>query len=289
MGRKPNLKLIPTCLATHEEGPDCDGDPKATGNASIPCSWRRRCLGLKAHLEETGDDDEQYIQLVKIKSKVVRERTGWKRTAQPVGRTHDEFKLFCSSLAARYDIERQPDKPNQPSTRPKDKSAPRAKGKAHGNKYSSDKVRKRAIKRIMAAFCFALREETGRNLTLGSRGGKLVLPGSLYALNRLEKSGYISIYCRLVRREFGAKAQDTAVASLYPRYRTKTLDIRINADVRDVQRVLGSDLSITFDPQPVRDGAFKTVCKRLDEDRARELALSIAKLIGEGILDLPLR
>jgi hypothetical protein len=124
---------------------------------------------------------------------------------------------------------------------------------------------------------------------LDRRGGSLVVPGALYVVDRRERSSYISIYCRKMRREYGAAAQDIGVVAIYPRYKSNTLDIRIAADVREVTKVLTSEDAFSINPEPVRDGAFRTMCKRLDTDKLTALARGIAQLIEQGIIQLPPR
>lgn len=297
MGRKLNLDLIPTCLGTHDPGEKaCDGAPDSGGKDAHPCSWRERCIGFKRHLEETGHDDEQYIELVPIKSKVVQERTGWKRTATPVGRTHKEFILFCVSLVRLYGVRKL--------ARPRAHAKPQGKGgtslcakkasrgttsaKPRAYKYSADKSRRKVIRQLIAHFCYTLREMTKRKLKVGARGA-LVVPGGFYIVDRRETSGYISIYCRRVRRSFGPDATDTAIVALYPRYMTITLDARVAADVRDVTKILSPEDAFNISPEPIADGAFSTVCKRLDTDKLTVLARGIAQLIDQGIIQLPPR
>lgn len=292
MGRKLNLDLIPTCLGTHEpEENACDGDPEGAANDSIPCSWRERCIGFKRHLEDTGHDDEQYIELVPIKSKIVQERTGWKRTAEPVNRSHADFNKFCGGLVRLYGVQKLPRALAQAEPQAPSRSSSRTKKRrpAHGNKYSTDKARQAAVRKIVALFCFTLREVSGRKLSVNRIGGSLVLGGGLYVIDRREKSGYLSIYCRKNRREYGAESADIGVASLHPRYRTKTVDIRLAADVRAVQKVLATEDQFSLNPVPVVDGAFKSVCKRLDVEKATTLAHALARLIEQGIINLPPR
>lgn len=286
MPRRPKIEeLIPTCLGTHEAGePLCDGNPEATGNDAKPCSWRERCMGFMQHLEDTGHDDEQYIELVPIRSRVIQDQTGWKRTAKPVGRSHPQFDKFLRGLVRSYGI--------RPIRRKvAARTAPKAKksAKHRANKYSEDKQRQAIARQLIAHFCYTLREETGRKLSLTKRGASLVLPGTLYAIDRRVKSGYLAIYCRKLRRQSGKNAQDIGVATLFPRFRTNNLDIRLAVDVRDVQRVLSTEDQFKLNPTPVRDGAFKTVCKRLDQEGVAQVARALARLIEQDILSLPPR
>ena len=69
MAKRRQLKLIPTCVGTHEPGlADCDGDPSGAAHESRPCSWRIRCRGFQAHLAAAAEDAERYIQVVKLLS-----------------------------------------------------------------------------------------------------------------------------------------------------------------------------------------------------------------------------
>lgn len=293
MGRPPNLELIPICLGTHEAIPDCDGDSEAADKGALPCSWRERCMGFQRHLEDTGHDDEQYIEIVPITSRTMKDATGWKRTAQPVGRTHDEFSKFCSGLARLYSIRglarRRPVEPDPPKSKTRENKpskASRRKGKPRSNAYSQDKERQAAVKRLIAHFCVQLRQAMGRKLNLDRRGTTLVLPGVLYLKDRRAKSGYVSIYCRRVTR--GQYGRDAAVAALAPRFKNVTLNISLPVDIRDIQKALGPTAS-TLTIEPARDGAFKTIIKGLDSDQLEMLAGLIARLAEQGILKLPPR
>ena len=293
MGRPPNLELIPICLGTHEVDPVCDGDPAATDNAARSCSWRERCMGFQHHLEDTGHDDERYIEIVPITSRVMSDATGWKRTAKPIKRTYDEFSKFCTGLARLYHIRAlrrstavEPDPPKS-KTRESRARATRGRSKQpRSNAVSKDPERRAEIRRLITHFCVQLRQETGRKLNLDRRGSSLVLPGVLYLVDRRNKSGYVSIYCRKKTR--GEYGRDAAVAGMTPLYKTLTMNISVPVDIRDIQKALGPTASM-LNIEPVRDGAFKTIIRGLGKDQLEMLAGQLARLAEQGILKLPPR
>lgn len=293
MGRPPNLELIPICLGTHEVIPDCDGDSTATDKAALPCSWRERCMGFQRHLEDTGHDEERYIEIVPITSRTMMDVTGWKRTAKPVDKTHDEFSKFCKGLSRLYAIRTLPSRravesdPSDSKTAEDSKETPRRRrGKPRGNAYSKDKDRQAEIRRLITHFCVELRQAMGRKLNLDRRGNSLILPGVMYLVDRRIKSGYVSIYCR--KKSRGRYGRDAGVAAMVPRFKTLTLNISVPVDIRDIQRELGPTAS-TLTIEPVRDGVFKTIIKGLGKDQLEVLAGHLARLAEQGILELPPR
>jgi hypothetical protein len=250
-------------------------------------------MGFQCHLEDAGHDEEQYIEIVPIKSRTMSEATGWKRTATPVGRTHDEFSKFCSGLSRLYTIRpmRQrrvvaPDPPKSKTAEGKKRASRGRSAKSRSTAYSKDKERQAEIKRLITHFCVQLRQKMGRKLNLDRRSHLLVLPGVMYLKDHRAKSGYVSIYCRKVSR--GRFGKDAAVTAMAPRFKTLTLNISVPVDIRDIQKALGPAAS-TMNIEPARDGAFKTIIKRLGKDQLEDIAGLIADLAEQGILKLPPR
>lgn len=287
MGRKLKLELIPTCVGTHEPGENlCDGDRESGGKDAESCSWRERCIAFQRHLEDTGDDDERYIEIVDITSKPTRERTGWKRTAKAVDRTFDEFVKFTAGLVRIYNVKKLP--PPEKKQKKPSKEKPAKKKKRKMKLQSEDPERREKARNAIVGFCKTLRDKTGRKLLLSKRATSPVTPGMFYIRNRPQ---YTSVYCRRYSREGrgGTNTQDIAIACLMPRYRANAMEVRIAVDVRHLQRALGRRNNLELNPEPISDGAFCTVCRRLQPNQVETLASAIADLIEQGIIELPPR
>lgn len=254
------LRLIPICLGTHEPGnASCDGDPAQTGKARQPCSWRGRCLAFRAHLDQTGEDEEKYIEIVKT-TPAVRKATGWQRTAKPVGGTFEDFCAFVQGLDSGKKIKKK--KPQQ--------------------RYLRDPNRQQSMKLLLRGFLKNIRRNVPRDMAVSSR--RLILPGMLYIVNRKKTSGYMSLYCR---ERNGAHARDRAVAIIYPKIKSVTVSVGLAVDIRAIQHVCTHQEFDDLGPRPHSDGSFHVMCPRLREAQLELLSKVIGRLIETAALALP--
>lgn len=266
MPRKPNQKLIPICVGGYDKNDKtCNGDRSATGAAALPCTWRRRCTGFKAHLRQSNVDEDAYVTIVKIKSPSLRKKLGWSTTAEPIGKDHKEFVEWCESLAAEHGVNlKRGYKPNR-------KLSP------------TFKENKQESKRLIRQFVVAFRDSSGAQFSLRKRGGELIMPGMYYISDKKRTSGYLALY----RRRNSAERTDVAIFVCYLKPQSRALEVRLGVDMRTLQDAMGNRWTFQFKPEPCNDGQFVTAIKNLDEDSAMELAEAIGNALKQGILYLP--
>lgn len=273
-GRK--AKLIPTCLGTYEECVTCDGDGSVL-TTGAPCAWRGRCRGFQAHIDETGEDEDDYIELVKITTKAVRERTGWTKTAKPKKHDHAGFNIFLRRLEGQYGtVDPEPEPILVPVEKPKKKPK-------KVKRRSQSKETHNRLMSLMKHFFVHLKKYVDNDISLSKR--RLILPGMLFTVDARKKTGYITVYRSILPRR-GKKTRKEHVLRIWPMKLAADLTMGLAVDLRDIQRVTTHD---EFDMLGPKAGTspYNTTFPHLSEDGLALLAEVIGRLVDARILSLP--
>lgn len=106
-----------------------------------------------------------------------------------------------------------------------------------------------------------------------AKAGRVVVqPGTLYAVNRVKGSRYVRWYCS------SKGGRDFAVACLWFKIRSKTVDIAIPADIEQLQKAVGDKAYARLNPKHKVDGQFYTVCRGMDKEGAAKVVQALKKL-----------
>lgn len=214
--------LIPICLGQYERGDkSCDGPRGAP-----PCSWRSRCVAFRAHLTDTDTEFEDHLELVKIKSKAVRYRTGWNMTAKSVSKGYDDFVRWTRQLATGYNVSN--------GTKPE-----------RGEVWNGNPFATTLYYHITRALATPL-----------ATGDGLILPGQAYLVDRLKSSGYATLYLSTRGRH------DSPLIHIRPLVRFRAVKLTLPFEPEDAADwARPGDLSM-LELQPEYDGLFHSRIER---------------------------
>lgn len=288
----------PLCVGDYEAGDSvCDGNPGDA--ADNPCGWRDRCSGLQCYLNETDRDIDELVHYKVVTDKIQHEdeETGETWTTEKeqeyafANGPWKKFETLCDKQAERYGIvEGTPtkdpvgDPPPKPEKKPQPDKRKFLKPSKKAQKAAKKALTKRAQERreqLAVVFQHFVRHlATELNGTgYGFVGSKQALGrGSLYVVNRLEKSGYMSVYCN------NPTGRDAALVSAKFKPRDLTLDLMLPIQVDDVANQGRKNLKL----EPLEEGGlFRSVAMGLDKEGVALAAETIAALVASGKICLP--
>lgn len=298
MAKNKVKEEAPLCVSEYESGElICDGDPEAgDSNERAPCGWRDRCVGLQCHLAESGKDVSAIVEYkTKMETRerydeVTDETTEYKEETEyavPFG-LWSKFEELCDKHIARYGVkEGKITKDPVGDPIPKAKQPDRRKllrPSKRTQRAASRALSKRAKKRRDALM--GLFHHFARQLDRGTRGTgyRFVKPkqalgnGMFYVANRLEKSGYVSVYCK------NPRGKDFVVILAKFKPRDLTLDVMMPIHMDEFSKASRKELKLKH-VQGV--GLFQTIATGLQRQGVSLVAEIIAGLVVSGKMDLP--
>lgn len=285
---------MPRCLGAFEpDDPNCDGSVVGkTEEDRMPCAYRDRCVGFQKLLAQTGRPQEFFVRLVELPSGPKRRLKQYKVANKP------DLQDQLSEQIHRWGIRngratKKAPPPRAVVKRRPPRIAPAAIEAARARKLTKKEKHKAARGRAIQAtadqskateliqwFMKRLSEETGRKVAEIEATAR---PGELFIVDRLEKSNYIAVYCRLPQRK------QTAIASAYRRAALGALEIRVACSFPVYEELLAESDRAKLAPTDYtgKDGAFKVRIRGVDKERASIVAENIAKAIRRKVLLLP--
>lgn len=266
------------CVGDYDEGDvTCDGD----GGEELPCGWRDRCAAFHRHLQVTGEDIEKYV---KSGAEVVE---GEQRFyAVPVD-GEDVFTAFCDKLLkAEAKLNKKKKRSKKAKRRDIEQHDKRRDGPVDAAKKAAKKaLKRRAHKRrgelmvMFDAFKTQLMEHIdGWEF---ATAGQVVAPGYLFVVDRLDSSGYLSVYCK------AATGWNAPLIMLRFRSASLTFDARLPVDVPVLKKRMSKSTYKKLAPTSVVDGRFKSEALRIGKVELGLLAEAIAQLVDGGTIVLP--
>lgn len=261
----PNVN-IPQCAGEHDKiDVICNGDPKGkTQDDKAPCGWRDSCVAFKAFLVGRGKTPEDYLD---IDGDSVVAKKGNRR-----------FAKMCAAQIREYGVENgEMTKKPVPPKRRRRKPTKRARLKSAKAVKALAVRRRKDLAVIFQHFKAHLIENLDGVKFVPPKG--VVLSGHLYSIDRAETSGYIAIYCK----QPGVMGAPIAQLNLRPR--SVTYDIELPVDFTSYGGI-GKRVMDKIRPHPIDDGRFRSICKGMDMEGAALVAQTIARMIGDGRIQL---
>ena len=246
----------------------CNGNKKGkTKRDRSPCAWKKRCKEFTKYLNTNKKKPSDFL--------IVSEDEDGESFAVPKkGLT--EFKAFCDKLVDKGKKKKsvQTDKPDARKLGPSD-STKRAAAKALKVRA---KDRRKALMGIFTEFKSTLSSSLKR--VEFAVPGAVVMPGELYLINRIDTSGYISLYCKVL------KGRDIPIVSFRVETASLTFDAKIPLTVEELEKSISKSSFRMLSPKQEVIGRFKTIAGHLSQEKMILLAEVIAKLISNGKIAL---
>lgn len=280
--KQPKMQF---CIGEYEpDDPICNGNSDGSAYEQAACYWRNYCAAFKIHLKEIGLGVEDFVTI-----EVVTDSGDEEHLARPKN-GYNEFVALLDGVIKDYGItegvatKKPTEKAHRASAKPGDKR------KKHAPKRSVQRKAKKALAKLAAEkrakmkdmfewFRTHLIESLEGGYTF-STPGQAPLPGKLYIVDRTEKSGYISIYCK------SPKGVDVPIALVIYKTRQMKMDIRVPVEAIRYRGINQKTVQ-KLGPQPINDGLFKSTMRNLDKEGVALAAQTIAQLAKSGIIDLP--
>lgn len=286
---KGDGQLFPVCVGTYDRGhAECDGDPNGSDEQErMPCQVRDQCVGMAVHLRKTGARRDSLIQLV----------IGRDKERHAVGLDEASLQKMMADNIKKYRIKdgiavgapgvtARGVRPATPAKRPAagaaaSRPSPKpAGGGARGRPGVVNVEGRRLVEEIGVHYQSMVLSMLGRSLA-DSHGE--AQPGQLFIIDRRDRSGYVSLYCK------GEDGRKIAVTSMYFKPNNGALEIRVAADYRLFTALLSAPNSKRLEPSDYtgRDGQFKVRFPKVDRMGAGIVAEALDRAAKAGILDLP--
>lgn len=288
----------PLCVGDYELGDaTCDGDPDDPGDK--PCGWRNRCAALQCFMKETDKPITDFVEhkVVTVEHIVQDAETGEDQVATAEAEfafskgPWKKFERLCDKQVERYGIRdgqvtRDPvgdpppktEKPPQPDRRKflrPSKRAQRAAKKALSKRAGA---RRAALMKLFDHFAKHLADELKDTPYKFVRPDQALGWNMLYVVNRLQKSGYMSVYC------YNPTGRSVALALAKFKPRDMTLDIMAPVAPGEFGKAVREKLAV----QPVENGGlFKSVAMGLTREGVALAAETIAGMVRSGRIVLP--
>jgi len=301
MAKNKDDERAPLCVGDYEVGDSqCDGDSGASRSEDVaPCGWRNRCAALQCYLGETDRDISELVELKTSKELVLvpDETTGQdietyedQEHAYSIG-PWKKFEALLEKQVQRYGIrDGRPTKDPVGDPPPKPERAPQPDRRKF---LKPSKKAQRAAKKALSKRAQERRSELDRLFQyfirhlateLKDSGYKFAKPkhglgrGTLYIVNRLDKSGYMSVYCN------NPMGRDAALVSAKYKPRDLTLDMMMPFEVDQVTSEERKKLNLE---SLENGGLFRSVAMGLKKEGVAHAAETIAALVKSGRVDLP--
>lgn len=311
-----DIMRYPQCFSQYDQGDDvCDGDPSNPEDA--PCAWRNDCSAFRCHMEGTGAAFKDFGRLVEVpglKGKVEKvfrphdveefaatiealvehhqpvdgvitvERPFGSIQAEEVESDTAEEQQFAAEQAAEEGEQTEAQhqvkatRKSKGKLRPKKRRKPNRRARIMARRALIRAARERHAKLVMELkeFKQILTEKLGMGYNWASEAS-VIPPGRFYVKDRLDTSGYASVYCRT------ANGRDKALAML--RFKPRNLEVVIALPLtpEDVSKKAASSLEL----KPYNDGCFTSISKKLDHAGIGLAAEVIAMAVKAGKIELP--
>jgi len=244
----------PICAATYEEGvAECDGEP----GGERPCAWRTMCCALRDFFRLTSlSRDKTLAGMSKEDMEALARRISEARFS--AGEVDSARKIVSEVL----------------------KKTARAKPKK-ARRYTDN------VWALHLHFEAQLRDRFGKNRVLNSlhaAGRPTVVvcrPGSFYPVDRTEKSGYVTWYCK------GEGLHDTPLFSLRFRPRLGAVHIYLPLRIEQVAKRFSEATMRKLHVVEVSGEPFKTLCRGLREEEIGIAISVMRKLVETGDYEIP--
>ena len=274
------MREIQHCIGTYEpEDAVCNGDPGGEGADREVCTWRERCAGFQAMLKQQGKAPEDFVKYSIHPAEPGRPEYEYAEAKSGFGK----FVEMCQDQIKRFGVVKGK------ATRKPGKVVDKKKSRgptAKTQKKASTTLRKLAkVKRDELRIQFdEFRRVLAENIpgVKFSKTNTAVLPGRFYVVDRVETSGYMSVYCKATLR------RDSPIVSVKFKPRAMTFDMEIPATVKDFEGV-GKGTMKKLSPRSFSDGLFNTIMCDLDVEARSLLAEIIGKFIADGRIETPKR
>jgi RNA polymerase sigma factor (sigma-70 family) len=293
------------CIGFHEEGHEtCDGDPTGEDKGDrAPCALRDRCVALMKHCESEDEDMAEFIEartakeLVAAADEAIEQFEVVDGVSLSDSEDEDEGEEEEPEDGEEDEGEEEEgdedeDEPEEEEEGDEDEDEPEEteeeEAEAAPEKAEKKAKRKRSKKakgkplnglvEVYEHFREALLESIGREFVDGKT---TALPGQVYAIDRLDKSGYVSLYAKTLA------GRDMALALVRPKPRLGNVDIEIGPDVDQLKKAVGAKTFKKIDAKEFNDGQFHTLSRGLDKEGVALMAEAIGRLVKKKMIVLP--
>ena len=267
---------MPRCLGLYEASNDqCDGDRDgATDAERMPCVYRDRCAGFAKLKETSGRQPEWFVRPVKIDGR-----------EYLVANRPDEFPGELNEVIASFGIrngrvtQRKPKKLRPRANFKREASGVRRKPlkavQRLGNKARLRSLKEgRRVSTSLAQWCMKqLSRRSGHRV---AEVEEVARPGDLYLIDRIETSGYVSVYLKLPARK------RVAICCLKFKPTTRKLEVRVSLEADSFGAFVAAPDWAKLDPKPVADGAFVLRMRNVDRERATIISASLGRALKHG-------
>jgi hypothetical protein len=254
----------------------CIGAYEESDSACKGCYWCNTCAAFKQYLLDESLQADDVLEIVSIENGHI--------AVPKIGR--NEFDQLVAGMVKKYGFVGgiSTKEPSLPTKR-------KNKNRKHIKRNVPKVVQRKAVKAIQSlaqekrVVLKKLFEWFKMNLVESLNGyvfslpNHAVLPGRLFVVDRLKKSGYISIYCK------SPSGCDVPLALAAFKTRRMVLDIEVPVEYTGYK--VGKAALKLLRPQPCSDGKFLSVMKSLDKERVALAAKVVASLVNDGLIKLP--
>jgi len=266
-----------------QEHEQCDEYPEGeTEDDKKACTWRDQCAALQQHCSAT---DKEASEFVVEKSK------GDEEWTEPKG----DPKLFmkqCSRLIKEFNIvggrvvkaaakvaSTKKAKQAKEDGRKNIKPTKKAKDAARKALAARKLDRRGQLRELFGFFKGAIAEQLGGEYEYAPPK-EAVVPGQLLIVDRIEKSGYVSIYCKT------ANGRDVPIVLARFKPRSLTMDVELPVEADEFDGV-GKGTLKKLAPREFNDGMFRSIMMGLDREGCALVAETIGTLVNKGKIELP--
>lgn len=287
---------LPQCITTYDKTDTvCNGDPhsKSEGDQT-PCAWRDRCAALQRHLQDTGEPLAEHGRVVDVVNVDGEAANYFRANDWDVlqAKLKDLVKKYgtLAEQAAAEAADQQEDHPaaseeagggspnrkgKMPDGRRSLKPGRKARALARRTLMRAARERHKVLLEAFRKFRASLAEALPEYNWAGDHDA--VAPGRLYVKDRLDTSGYASVYCKT------ASGRDIPLASC--RFKPRDLQMEISLPIEPGEATPAAVKKL--DLKPLSDGRFKSKTKKLDGASLGLAVELIAKAVREEKINLP--
>jgi hypothetical protein len=278
---------LPHCIGQyHRHEVACTGNSFSENEAEkTPCYFAARCRAFKKHLKQSDKTVADYCD-----GGATPPAADGTVTFYSVARMGGEkFVMLCDALikVSKPGRKAKPKKGKRGRKRGRPPADGRKKGPTELAKKAATKalrVKKaeRVAKLLLMFNQFKIDLEAEMDGQRFVPEGKAALPGQLYHIDRMRKSGYMSVYCKTDKK-------DVPLVSLKVKTAVMGFDAKLPITVDTFEETLSMKSYTILEPfKEVIDGKFKTQLVNLKVEQLSLLAGIIAGFAKSGIIELPL-
>lgn len=253
----------PPCLGWYARADEiCDGDPRGDGDDAAACVFRDRCVAFARLVERSGKEREAFLDIDEDDA----------RPRLPIRTFHHALNRVILAYGIKNGVATK--RPGKTSKRKRN-----GVSKVRGREVVSLRPARERAEELAAFFAGKVVETTGRDIyDLPGEAD----PGELFIVDRMEKSGYASLYAR------GARRFRYPIAVIFPNRRDGSLQVRVAADFERFSGVVSKTWLSKLEPIDCtgKDGRFCVRLIGLDQETSSVVAETISRAIDEGIIEL---